>query len=81
MLKAHRRTAAWRSSGSSPEPGPQLGHLSPQHLKLLPQHQRLGVLGLDHLPQPGIGHAQGSDLIEGRRHIGHKPSMIIVGET
>jgi hypothetical protein len=59
----------------------QLGHLSPQHLKLLPQHQHLGVLGRDHLPQPGIGHAQRSDLIGGRRHTGHKPSMIIVGET
>ena len=54
---------------------------SPQHLKLLPHHQHLGVFGLDHLPQPRIGHAQGSDLIGGRRHIGHKPSMIIVGGT
>jgi hypothetical protein len=50
-------TMAERNSGARLEPGPQLGHLSPQHLKLFPQHQYLGVLGLDHLPQPGIGHA------------------------
>jgi hypothetical protein len=67
------------SSASCSQPGAQPGHLGRQRLNLLPQLRDLGVLGLDHLPQPGIGRAQRSGLIRGERDIGHEPYLIIIG--
>jgi hypothetical protein len=43
------------------------------------KHRDLGVLGPDHLPQPGAGRGQRSGLIRGGRDIGQEPYVISIG--
>ena len=58
-------------------------HLRPERLQLRlirgAQRGDLGVLGLDHLPQPGVRRPQRGGLIGGRRDIGHETYSITVG--
>jgi hypothetical protein len=51
----------------------QLLKLTLAGLQLRPERGGLGVLGPDHLTQPGIGRPQRRDLIRDRRDIGHEP--------
>ena len=60
------------------QPGTQLRDLRRERPNLLPQHTDLGVLGLDHLAQPGVGSPQRDHLIRNKRNTGHKPSMITI---
>jgi len=39
----------------------------------------LGVLGLDHLTQPGVGRAERPGFTLGRPDIRHEPYLIIAG--
>jgi hypothetical protein len=58
------------------QPGNHLG-LTLAGLQHRAQGGDLSVLGLCHLSQPGVGRAQGRQLITGRRRvIGHKPPLI-----